>query len=768
MIDLHEMFNVVSPMNLRRRLNSVLLDEYETARVNIGKLCELDPETGTCTQLVLLLDDFTHFYRDLNSSTFSKSSTITVTIMLIMRLNGVAAYIRRQRATACGRRNVLHSELHPLRGCSFYDGVDKDIDDILTALATRSYLYLLPPAYSNSSMMLRKEDLVLFDHAEQAHRTTLTTEGGVYFVGCVNKPPKSWLELKWLFTFVVKCFAASYLEKYVVLFPGDHPIQKAARIAQRSALEHQKQGVPYAPNFVFDDEQHAKLFESMVSISGPFHQGLNLFTTLFDKYVHLFDKLHTHLRGRVLPDKPRPRWIHTMCVIMYDGWLKCRTRINAGLEMLPLVAKWPEVATFMFFFDTCIPLVVNHYCLTFLSKDFDLFRQSVAMMTLLVTHWRRRNYNKSMPTWMHYISYWRAEVPAFYERFKKCYYMVDESFIERFNSKLRRRLRDVRSFDSLRRVASNVLSGKAEAFLSAYGGDIFDRHSNRSLDALSDKSSMWIAKLFEAITKSNQSRVVSSKGTDIAADRREALYVLPNIHGEQQEVVADRLPFAYGSSTPPSVAVRCDSCRDKCEVHDVNPEDGCQYITLLTCGHSLHDCSHCRRSSAHVEKHRVQCTLCYVYLSSFIRMNCEKAEKSMQSVVEPVNLSDDLEEDRNVDVDDDDGDNDEDGNDDDDDTDMDSPDSGNSHSQSGVSKKRGRSKAMPRSSQTPSDRTSGGSRSQQTKTTAAHSTVTKIPRKRSKAEIVHGFTEIRTPDEILRETLKNLSRQALTAHSSQR
>lgn len=117
---------------------------------------------------LVLLDDFTHFYRDLNSATFSKSSTITVTNIILIGLKNVRAY-RRSRIESnfeCGerRRRVHHSVLHPVRGCFVFDFED-NISAILAPFAQAPYLDTLPRAYRQQTVSQRKRALAQYDYA---------------------------------------------------------------------------------------------------------------------------------------------------------------------------------------------------------------------------------------------------------------------------------------------------------------------------------------------------------------------------------------------------------------------------------------------------------------------------------------------------------------------------------------------------------------------------------------------------------------------------
>lgn len=186
--------------------------------------------------------------------------------------------------------------------------------------------------------------------------------------------------------------------------------------------------------------------------------------------------------------------------------------------------------------------------------------------------------------------------------------MIDESFIERFNSKLRRRLRDVREFGGICRAASAILDENAEAFRSAYGAGSYYRNSESSLHELTERTTIWIAQRFATITQSNQATVKSADAVADVKDSdqpkktktekpdgrckannakakvaagpkiKEPLYNLPNIHGEMNDVVADRLPFGYGSAAPPSVDVMCDSCHDDADVHGDGFSDECTFF----------------------------------------------------------------------------------------------------------------------------------------------------------------------------------------------
>jgi hypothetical protein len=273
----------------------------------------------------------------------------------------------------------------------------------------------------------------------------------------------------------------------------------------------------------------------------------------------------------------------------------------------------------------------------------------MAMMCVLVTHWRRKNYNKSIPTWLYYVRYWKEHVPEFFAFFQRHFYMVDEAFIERFNSVLRRRLRDIRDYDAVRRVASNILSERAEKFRSFYCGAVYDKLGTEQMDALAESTSQWILKLFVKVTDSNQAVVEHDSNVDAP---KESLYYLPNVHGESQ-VVADMLPLAYGSDAPPSPALYCDFCRDDETFHR-----GCNHsaemlvVDYLPCGHSLHKCEKCRNPRASTAADRAQCGWCFGYVVFYLRANCESAESSMAEISRPEDISDEFEEDAAIDNDD--------------------------------------------------------------------------------------------------------------------
>lgn len=566
--------------------------------------------------VVVIADDCTLPVQFLDTQSMCPVRVHTMTNILLIMLKKGTAHARIFRENS--KLDVLQPHKVAENWTKWY--AESALSEICSQMVVGGYVSRFGESYSNKAHALeRRAVLADFQYGDvERARLHLSACSGVHWVDTLNFPPKSWGDMFKIFNYLLSNGMAQYLERFNVVAVGDHPMQSAWRKASRIFLNRNEQQLAFKANFQYATEAAELAMSGVVSIPGPFHQGLNVLSTLFEKFAFLFRSMHARLYTKKrpdLPDKVRPRVLHYLATVMLDGWLSVRVFV-LGVLREDKRRKFAEVSTLLYFFETLLPLGLDHYSVVFKSKNFATFQYSVAFLALVCIVWQRRNYDKSTLIWLAQAKYWR-DTPAcatFSKFFEESFTFIDESFVERFNSIVKRRCKYAADFKSVRRTAASVLDEGAGEWRESWAKTRMRKDVDHNVLAEHSKAAqVWILELFVSAGAKNATTAYEPP----AGSDKPWLYELPHVHGANILVDSTQLPLAFSTSIIPSPDTLCDWCVNDEKAHKKCTAHGKERtVDYLHCGHALCRCEHCRRLTAEIPEEKLQCDICFAFIES--------------------------------------------------------------------------------------------------------------------------------------------------------
>lgn len=568
--------------------------------------------------MILMADDCTLPVQYLDGSTLCpvRVHSLTNIIVLLMAAN-TAIEREKLMGISKAKKQFVYDCAHPHEVAKDWAKwyAEAALSEVCTRMSVGGYVAQYSEGYCKTKTFVgRRAQLSAYDYSDVASaRIQLSSTSGLRWVNTLDFPPKSWGNMFDMYRMLLDAGLREYLAELHVIVVGDHPMQEMFRKAARVNLNRLYNDMPFVPNYQFATEADELAMAGVITIPGPFHQGLNLLSSLYEKYMFLFRSLHAKLYKKSrpsLPDKPRPRVVHFLATAMWAGWSEVREKI---LPVLKERQKWAEVSTLVWFFETLVPLAIDHYAVAFKSRNFDMFSDSVAMMALVCIIWRRRNYDKSTLIWLAQSQYWRnnpqcSKLSAFWRK-NFCY--VDESFVERFNSVVKRRCKMAVSFRTVHERAAEVLDPSANTWKDAYAPRrVRLPPSKKVIDGTVVMTKLWILELLSVVLKENCAVPFQPQ-----APATEWRYLLPHVHGPATVDVTKMAP-AYSTITLPSPYAKCDWCTDENKEHIGHLNCGSlggRIVTYLHCGHGLCVCAECRRANGASDEEKSQCDICFKF-----------------------------------------------------------------------------------------------------------------------------------------------------------
>lgn len=472
-----------------------------------------------------------------------------------------------------------------------------------------------------------------YDHGV-IHRT-LRTE--VDLIGVWELPLKSWVGF-WQCADKLCTVFGPYLAKYVLFVVGDHPVQFFFRAMARAYMNSPLPGG-------LNEHKYDRIHR-LLAVGDPFHYGLNGVETIVKKYLFHFNELWMCIHTSKLTEaSPLHRYWHILLVAA-EGWRAVRSNAMRVLSASNRRA-YPEVCTFLWIHEVCVPFIVNLYSVVYKSGNFDKWHRSVAIFWMLATVFRRKNYDKGLLVWLFNVEYWKRFVPDVYNSFVENFSLIQSVWNERLHRLLRMTTaRGNASVLSVQRRAASVFDQRTARFEASYGARKWATYNAESCSAFVELVSLKLLEICTAIA-------ATDAALEKPSPKYESSWLLPRIHGSDHVndwVVGDRLPPAFNGKVIPPRNGACAWC---------NSSSGS--VEFLLCGHALCRKQECRRVHASTvvneggtEENLNDCEICYEYFYLMEKILAERAASAMNRVTFSNNRLDEEQEDESDDDDDED------------------------------------------------------------------------------------------------------------------
>ena len=206
-----------------------------------------------------------------------------------------------------------------------------------------------------------------------------------HLIDCIEQPLKSVHHFRQVANVYLDTALANYLEKYVIVTPGDWPAQF------------------YNRQLAYNEQFEPNCLRNIMPSMGPLHISLNSQEHVVRKHIAFFRKLHVALFAKDLAHKPRPWRVTLLLELAYGGWTVIREPI------LNRLARFKDVqfVTLLHLLDNNIPITLSIYSVLFKSNHYHGYYH--AMMQLWVMFWiyKRKHYDKSPLIWLSQRIYWK-------------------------------------------------------------------------------------------------------------------------------------------------------------------------------------------------------------------------------------------------------------------------------------------------------------------------------------------------------------------------
>lgn len=211
-----------------------------------------------------------------------------------------------------------------------------------------------------------------------------------------------------------------YLEKYQVMFVGDHPaIVNTMRFIRRSTACPPVLNTSMATLFNF-----------------PLHMSLNYQQTIVSVWFDFFGDLHKYLHGtsNKWPEKSKKLRSHRNSYLLEclnGGWGLIREEFMSIKKRLSVIQmKDPELSALISLLENDVPLSLIYYSCIWLSKNIAVWRHCNRRIWMSFFCFSRRNYSK-LPLAHDLILEFLCQSGApLYQQFSECSIWADDWFNE--------------------------------------------------------------------------------------------------------------------------------------------------------------------------------------------------------------------------------------------------------------------------------------------------------------------------------------------------
>ena len=239
----------------------------------------------------------------------------------------------------------------------------------------------------------------------------------------------------------------NYMEKFVVLVPGDWPAQFYIRQVVYSSCRFREFDKNEDSCYVKQchtnvDEAHNHIpcqsnetsysqnasrpkdsKQSAVPLIGPLHIALNAKENIMHIFHEFFKYVYESLfPGSKLADKPKPWRTAFLLELVYGGWTLNRDKIRKVFKF----CKEPLYGIFLNLLDNYLPLSLSMYSVSFRLCNFAEYFDGMIAIWIMFYCFRRHHYDKAPLVWLSNILYWQKNNPALLDVLKEYLSVTDE------------------------------------------------------------------------------------------------------------------------------------------------------------------------------------------------------------------------------------------------------------------------------------------------------------------------------------------------------
>jgi hypothetical protein len=386
--------------------------------------------------LVLIIDDYTNVHTHRRPKGIHTSTAASMCTIVVKAFKNLKA-IERPSSTSI---------------ISLHDEQGVDIDSCKQVICSNNQLSLMANTYVSTMpewMMTQffqpeseRMRISVHEYCENPSVRTMRRMDNLHLVDFVELQLKSKENFKQAFDIALNTNLKLYMQKYILIQPGDWPCQFYSRqlvyeqvtryLQQNQAASNQldttippmssKSTIPIPP------------MASVVPLIGPLHISLNSREHVLLSFHPFFKNVYQYLfSSSKLPQNPKPWCISLLLEVVYGGWTLIRETTRNAYAM----CKDLQYGTLLNLLDNYIPLVLSIYPVTFKSNKFGEYFNAVIRIWVMFSCLKRRHYNKATLVWIANITHWMRSFPEFYNVFQNWLIISDEYPVENTHSIIR-------------------------------------------------------------------------------------------------------------------------------------------------------------------------------------------------------------------------------------------------------------------------------------------------------------------------------------------
>jgi hypothetical protein len=191
--------------------------------------------------------------------------------------------------------------------------------------------------------------------------------------------------------------------------------------------------------------------KSVVPLIGPLHISLNSREHVMETFHPFFKSIYEKVfPNSKLPIKPKPWRVSLLLEIVYGGW----TLIRYTTMQVFQNCKDFQYLTLLNLLDNYLPLVLSIYAISFKENNVKEYVNAVNRIWVMFTCLKRRHYNKAPLVWLANFHHWGQHFPQLHNILSNNIAITDEYPVENTHRIIRAQTRHCDSASQLQKKRS--------------------------------------------------------------------------------------------------------------------------------------------------------------------------------------------------------------------------------------------------------------------------------------------------------------------------
>ena len=533
--------------------------------------------------IVATIDDYTNINTHRRPLTEKVSSAVNMCTVVVSIFKDIPA-LPWQHASELHNPEVVNDEFF-IRTIVGIDNMHK---------LSMTYATLMPEWLTDSFFhpRLTRQRLNAHEYYQSENVQQLRSFDNLYLVEFRELPLKSRQAFETATGWLLDTVLESYLQRFCVLLPGDHPAQFYSRqaIYSKSFGSIDKGSFQQDNTSIENNENnpsfhdHGDLYKHHIPLSGttavpflprhpiqglipmigPLHIGLNAQEDVMVVYHSFFKYVYEGIfTSSKLADNPKTWRVSLIFEIVYGGWLEIRSAVLETFQF----CKSTELSWLLILLDNYLPLVLSIYSVTFKLNKFSEYKNAMVRVWTMFLCFKRKNYNKTPLIWLSQMEYWQKNNMKLFQLYSNNLAGIDEYRVENTHSIIRGNTNKQDTPEALSKKAKALFASKRTLhnFKSSFATPKNYTFSCNQLESLKVSAAKVLTGIFSFLS-----------------DKPDSETKIPEFLSADRMIDVRMLPLGFHCQRKPNPAYACDfpGC--------TNREDPIDWLIMRGCNHSFH------------------------------------------------------------------------------------------------------------------------------------------------------------------------------------